>query len=130
MSRALVTAGAGTLLLTTAACATTAGPSGARDLGIGTTTPAGLQVVNPRCEYTSSEVVASGTMRSTDTQAPSAPVSITLFVLPDGAPNQTRTVTYPGPAMTGTDVPFRIAVAAPGGPGFACEVDFQWAGIG
>jgi hypothetical protein len=122
-------AAVGLSLALLAACGRATPPDYPRYGGYGTVTAAGLEVHDGACLYDRSSMVASGVIRQTAAVAGGTKVSVTLTVPVDnGSVRFDRTVQYPGPASTGTDVPFRLEVNTEGQPGMDCEIQVGWAG--
>jgi hypothetical protein len=114
--------------LLSAGCASrSADPNAPRYGGFGTVTAAGLQVVDGACLYSPNQVVASGTIRETGPGA-GTQISVTAYVPVLGSAHFERTAVYPAPAVTGADVPFRIAVETGDQPGLDCDMQVSWTG--
>ena len=102
-----------------------ANPNGPRYGSYGTTTPAGLELIDGACLYEATRVTASGTIRQTG-QAAGSRISVTAYIPVLGSAHFERSADYPAPATTGSDVPFRIAVDTGDQPGLGCDMVVSW----
>jgi len=114
-------------LLSTGCGPTSPDASAPRYGGYGTTVPLGLEIVDAKCLYADTQVVASGTIRQTG-PAEGLGLRVTAYIPVLGSAHFERTADYPAPATTGTDVPFRIAVQTGDQPGLACDMLVSWTG--
>lgn len=114
-------------LLTLGCGPSTPDPNAPRYGGYGTTTSGGLEIVDARCLYAPTQVVASGTIRQNG-PAEGSGIQVTAYIPVSGSAHLERTADYPAPAITGTDVPFKIAVQTGDQPGLGCDMLVSWTG--
>jgi hypothetical protein len=127
--RSILLASLGVVFLSAVSCspAPAVNADAPRSGGIGTVTADGLQVLNPVCMYSAHGVVASGFLHSAGEQS-GGQIALSLLAIGSGGTDFTRNATYPSPQMTGTDVPFRIAVETGSETPWDCNVQVDWAG--